>query len=214
MPSRRDTTTRRTRKRAAAEAIDLCEDADNEGTTSAAGPSKKRRNTGAATGGRRGGSSRAQAEPIVIEDLDEVEDDGEAAKLKETLQKQREEQVQALKKASEEPPRLNKLQCVICMDSFTDMTATSCGMFARAFFFQMLLGLTFDIIGHIFCHECLISALRASEARRHQSTGHHGKKSQCPVCRTNLNRTKKSDVIPLLLMKKGMATQPRRAKNG
>jgi hypothetical protein len=35
------------------------------------------------------------------------------------------------------------------------------------------------------------------------------KRSQCPVCRKFINRSKGSDIIPLLL-KKGLATQPRK----
>jgi hypothetical protein len=35
------------------------------------------------------------------------------------------------------------------------------------------------------------------------------KRSQCPVCRKLINRTKATDIIPLLL-KKGLATQPRK----
>lgn len=35
------------------------------------------------------------------------------------------------------------------------------------------------------------------------------RKSQCPVCRKNISRNRATDVIPLLL-KKGLATQPRR----
>jgi len=62
--------------------------------------------------------------------------------------------------------------------------------------------------GHLFCHECLIQALIAGENR----TGHNEpKRSQCPVCRKTINRTKASDVIPLLLMK-GLVTQPRKRK--
>ncbi|KIW03450.1 uncharacterized protein PV09_05220 [Verruconis gallopava] len=193
---------KRPHKRSASQAVDLDdEEADAEApSTSAAGTSRKRRNIDTAQR-RRGsgqGGPRSQGEPIVIEDLDDVDEDSEkdeeAEKMKETLQRQREEQVKAAQESDKEPPRLNKLQCVICMDSFTDMTATSCG--------------------HIFCHECLISALKASEARRFMATGIHGKKSQCPVCRTTLNRSKKGDVIPLLIMKQGLKTQPRKMKDG
>lgn len=38
------------------------------------------------------------------------------------------------------------------------------------------------------------------------------KRSQCPVCRKNISRTKATDVIPLLL-KKGLASQPRRKRD-
>lgn len=54
-----------------------------------------------------------------------------------------------------------------------------------------------------------MQALIAGENR----TGHNEpKRSQCPVCRKTINRQKTgSDVIPLLL-KKGLATQPRKKK--
>lgn len=35
------------------------------------------------------------------------------------------------------------------------------------------------------------------------------KRSQCPVCRKAINRTKASDIIPLLL-KKSLSTQPKK----
>jgi hypothetical protein len=53
-----------------------------------------------------------------------------------------------------------------------------------------------------------MAALIAGENR----AGHgEPKRSQCPVCRKFINRTKASDVIPLLLMK-GLSTQPRKRK--
>lgn len=53
-----------------------------------------------------------------------------------------------------------------------------------------------------------MEALIAGENR----TGHNEpKRSQCPVCRKFINRNKASDIIPLLL-KKGLATQPRKKK--
>jgi hypothetical protein len=59
--------------------------------------------------------------------------------------------------------------------------------------------------GHLFCYGCLIEALKAGEVRmrRHSET----KRSQCPVCRKNLDRNKASDVIPLLIKQK---PQPRK----
>lgn len=62
--------------------------------------------------------------------------------------------------------------------------------------------------GHLFCHTCLMEALIAGENR-----GGPGepRRSQCPVCRKNISRTKPTDVIPLLLMK-GLRTQPRKTR--
>jgi hypothetical protein len=60
--------------------------------------------------------------------------------------------------------------------------------------------------GHLFCHTCLMEALIAGENRAGPG---EPKRSQCPVCRKFINRTKATDIIPLLL-KKGLATQPRK----
>ncbi|KAK8241634.1 hypothetical protein HDK77DRAFT_261120 [Phyllosticta capitalensis] len=123
-----------------------------------------------------------------IEHIDLADDN---TTLAEALQKQRVEQVkaqQAVEPAADAPLRLSNLTCVICMDTPKDITATACG--------------------HVFCHTCLMEALIAGENR----VGYEGpKRSQCPVCRKNLNRNKATDVIPLLL-KKGLATQPRRKR--
>jgi len=107
--------------------------------------------------------------------------------IQQVLQKQRAEAVAAQKPEEEEATTFNKLTCVICMDTPTDITATSCG--------------------HLFCHSCLMEALIAGENRTQPG---EQRKSQCPVCRKILNRNKASDIIPLLLMKKGLAPQPRK----
>jgi hypothetical protein len=60
--------------------------------------------------------------------------------------------------------------------------------------------------GHLFCHTCLMEALIAGENR---SGPGEQKRSQCPVCRKVINRSKVADIIPLLL-KKGLVTQPRK----
>lgn len=52
-----------------------------------------------------------------------------------------------------EDPRLSYLKCVICLDSPTDLTATTCG--------------------HLFCHECINAALKVTSATS----------GACPVCR-------------------------------
>jgi hypothetical protein len=53
-----------------------------------------------------------------------------------------------------------------------------------------------------------MEALIAGENR---SGPGEAKRSQCPVCRKFINRNKQTDIIPLLL-KKGLATQPRKKK--
>ncbi|KAA8621496.1 PEX10 RING-finger-containing E3 ubiquitin ligase [Pyrenophora tritici-repentis] len=108
--------------------------------------------------------------------------------VQEVLQKQRQDAVKAQAKPEETVTTFNTFNCVICMDNPTDLTATACG--------------------HLFCHTCLMEALIAGENR----TGpHETKRSQCPVCRKAISRTKATDVIPLMLMK-GLATQPRKKK--
>lgn len=74
---------------------------------------------------------------------------------------------------------------------------------------SLMPGLPILCAGHVFCHTCLMEALIAGEQRAGPG---EPKRSQCPVCRKALSRTKTGDIIPLLLMKKALATQPRRPK--
>ncbi|KAF2838442.1 hypothetical protein M501DRAFT_935912 [Patellaria atrata CBS 101060] len=121
--------------------------------------------------------------PEEVERVDLVEDQDSLA-----IQKQRADQIKAQQEASNKPIRLSTLTCVICLDNPTDLTATSCG--------------------HLFCHTCIMESLIAGENR---AVAGEAKRSQCPVCRKNLSRTKAGDIIPLL-MKKGLASQPRKSR--
>ncbi|KAF2182029.1 hypothetical protein K469DRAFT_713107 [Zopfia rhizophila CBS 207.26] len=144
------------------------------------GPSNKRqkRNDGTST------DRATQTPETKIEEIDLSDD----KPLQDILQKQRAEAVKAQQRPDEKPTTLTNFNCVICMDSPTDMTATACG--------------------HLFCHTCLMEALIAGENR---SGPTEPKRSQCPVCRKFLRREKThTDIIPLL-MKKGLATQPRKS---
>ncbi|KAF2140566.1 uncharacterized protein K452DRAFT_230424 [Aplosporella prunicola CBS 121167] len=136
-----------------------------------------------------GTASRRGSKQQNVESIDLVDEDNPLA---DTLQKQRAEQVQAQgAPPTDAPVRLSNLTCVICMDTPKDLTATACG--------------------HLFCHTCLMEALIAGENR----VNSHGeqRRSQCPVCRKTLSRTKNGDVIPLALkLKNGLATQPRRKR--
>lgn len=67
-----------------------------------------------------------------------------------------------------EDPRLSHLKCVICLDSPTDLTATTCG--------------------HLFCHECISSALRVTSPAA----------GNCPVCR---RKVALKNLIPLAILK-------------
>ncbi|KAL1798096.1 hypothetical protein ACET3X_002133 [Alternaria dauci] len=145
------------------------------------GPSAKRqkRSDGTAAG--------LEDEGKHAEKVDEVDLTTEQkSPLQQALQKQQVDAVETQTKPEETVTTFNSFNCVICMDNPTDLTATACG--------------------HLFCHTCLMEALIAGENR----TGpHETKRSQCPVCRKNISRTKATDVIPLLL-KKGLTTQPRK----
>ena len=63
------------------------------------------------------------ASGVKIEEIDLCDDQSD---LRETLRKQRAEAVQA-QKHEEEATTFSNFTCVICMDSPTDITATSCG---------------------------------------------------------------------------------------
>ncbi|KAF3048434.1 SUMO-targeted ubiquitin ligase complex subunit slx8 [Didymella keratinophila] len=127
-------------------------------------------------------SSNSKSPDAKIEQVDLSQDDD----VLDVLKKQREDAIKAQAKPVETVTTFQSFNCVICMDRPTDITATACG--------------------HLFCHTCLMEALIAGENRAGPG---EAKRSQCPVCRKNISRTRATDVIPLLL-KKGLATQPRR----
>ncbi|KAH4067818.1 hypothetical protein HBI70_108790 [Parastagonospora nodorum] len=131
-----------------------------------------------------GTTSRRGSGAMKMEEVDLTEE----APVQDVLQKQREDAVKAQTKPEEKPTTFNTFNCVICMDMPTDLTATACG--------------------HLFCHTCLMEALIAGENRAGPG---EPKRSQCPVCRKFINRNKITDVIPLML-KKGLATQPRKKR--
>ncbi|KAI8943327.1 hypothetical protein NX059_001344 [Plenodomus lindquistii] len=118
--------------------------------------------------------------------IEEIDLTDETTPAQQFLQKQRLEAVKAQEKPEETTTTFNTFTCVICMDNPTDLSATACG--------------------HLFCHTCLMEALIAGENRTGPG---EAKRSQCPVCRKVLSRTKSTDIIPLLLMK-GLSTQPRK----
>jgi hypothetical protein len=74
------------------------------------------------------------------------------------------------------PLKIGQRQCIICMENFTNITITACG--------------------HVYCHECLTQALLAGEKNS------EGGKANCPVCRKQVSRKAKNQVIPLLFMKR------------
>ncbi|KAF2470206.1 uncharacterized protein BDR25DRAFT_226630 [Lindgomyces ingoldianus] len=155
-------------------------------TPGPSGPSTKRlkRNNGTSTSTS---ASAGKSAPAPAARIQEIDLSNEKVPIQEVLQRQRAEAVKAQQKPEEKATTFNTFNCVICMDTPTDITATSCG--------------------HLFCHTCLMEALIAGENR---SGPNEPKRSRCPVCRKLIVRTKTSDIIPLL-MKKGLATQPRKS---
>jgi len=141
-------------------------------------------------------------------DLTKVDDDAGFQKLQEEqqtrhdeqLQKQKEQQqaesIRSLHEQSEKPIRLSDLQCVVCMDNMTNITATYCG--------------------HLFCHTCLMEALIAGE---NQGPDIGKGTSKCPVCRKKVVRPREgkdmNQLIPLeikLLTKSAIARGKERAR--
>ncbi|KAI9703130.1 MAG: SUMO-targeted ubiquitin ligase complex subunit slx8 [Candelina mexicana] len=114
------------------------------------------------------GSAQTKLEETEIEEVNllDIDDDSGLSAL---LQKQRADEAKANQKEGQEMPRISKLQCIICLETPTDLTATSCG--------------------HLFCHTCVMEALIAGEsqaARAGESAP--ATKSKCPVCRQRISR--------------------------
>ncbi|KAL4802062.1 hypothetical protein BDV18DRAFT_164241 [Aspergillus unguis] len=147
-----------------------------------AGPSRKRRrlshHTVSSTDSQPT-ASQADNEPIESIDLTDVDGTSAIAKV---LAKQREEAVDAqplLGDSGDARSRLTAYKCPICLESPTNATTTICG--------------------HLFCHECIMSALKHSEEQR---ADHAGKsRGACPKCRAPLTRVDaagtKRNLIPL-----------------
>lgn len=113
-----------------------------------------------------------------IEQID-LSQDSDTEALASTLAKQRADAVSAqshngpntTSATSLGKSKLNTLQCTICLDVPTDLTATSCG--------------------HTFCYACLMDWLVAAE----KEAG--GRRGNCPACRKPVSRLKKGEVVPL-----------------
>ena len=81
------------------------------------GPSAKR--------ARHGDGSAKPASPDAR--IDEIDLSDDKVTVQEVLQKQRVDAVKAQTRPEEKPTTFNSFTCVICMDTPTDITATSCG---------------------------------------------------------------------------------------
>lgn len=92
-------------------------------TASIVGSSNKRRKT--AADGKMEKSIKHEDPDIEEVDLRDVDDDDGLSKA---LQKQQESVIKAQRDAEcGKPTKLSGLQCVVCLDNVTDMTATQCG---------------------------------------------------------------------------------------
>ncbi|KAI9720108.1 MAG: SUMO-targeted ubiquitin ligase complex subunit slx8 [Chrysothrix sp. TS-e1954] len=174
--------------------------------TDAAGPSRpKRRRTSVSVVIPKNDETEVKAEsqesqPEVI-DLADVDDE---SSLQETLKKQRAEQVQAqtedLDVKKGKGTKLTMMNCTVCLDSPTDLTATICGMSITT---SRSLTHTDSVAGHAFCRGCLMSWLASSSKRNHP------RHPNCPACRTAINqRTKLGGVVNLEIMMKRKTKKP------
>ncbi|KAF2863214.1 hypothetical protein K470DRAFT_262332 [Piedraia hortae CBS 480.64] len=74
--------------------------------------------------------------------------------------------------------KIGQRTCIICMETFTNITVTHCG--------------------HIYCHECLLQALKIGE-RNAAGIGH------CPMCRQTVRQKKgrsQGQIYPVSFMKR------------
>ncbi|KXT01561.1 hypothetical protein AC578_6342 [Pseudocercospora eumusae] len=183
--SRRRTTGRRST------AVDLTSAASSpEVSASASRPSRSTRKRSADDTNAGEGRAPKRKRPVA-ENIEEVDLTNEAPSAEdELLQAQQQETIKTQQAAEESsgPQRIGKRQCIICMENYTNCTATACG--------------------HFYCHECLVRALMAGAKSSDRATG------TCPVCRKPLSHTnkKKTDVIPMSFMTKAEFDRQRRIK--
>ncbi|KAL1296539.1 hypothetical protein AAFC00_000045 [Neodothiora populina] len=136
----------------------------------------RKRSRGAASDGTPDAKRRRNSG---IQEVDLSTNKADSSSAKEAiLEKEREQLVKRQREESGKAVRLNDLQCMICLERFTNMSVTHCG--------------------HLFCHECLIQALNASERASERNVG------TCPACRKPIKRgpSAKNQIIPLAMMKK------------
>jgi hypothetical protein len=129
--------------------------------------------------------------PIELDDTDEDEDE-ELGPDNDILAKEREALVTKQREESSKVSRIGELNCMICLEHFTGMTATHCGMFTLCPQEEYQADV---FAGHIFCHECLTQALIASQRNSDHNYG------TCPACRKPIKPKGKTQIVPLTLMK-------------
>jgi hypothetical protein len=63
--------------------------------------------------------------------------------------------------------------------------------------------IVFSSVGHLFCHQCIVDAVRYDEEQRAESSNGKPTRGKCPACRKLLSRKdtpgQKRDLIPLQL---------------
>ena len=161
---------------------------------STAESSNKRRKT-ALRGEGREKMMKEVIDPAEV-DLTQVNDDNSLDKVLETQQEmaikaQREEQ-------GDKPVRFSGLQCIICLETMTNITATHCGKPPSKSHWKPHTRLTYCYVGHLFCHTCLMESLVAGEQQEQENGKSY---SRCPVCRKKVTRPKagkdSQQIIPL-----------------
>jgi len=125
---------------------------------------------------RSASAKREDLDKVELVDLSAVEGDRQyedfAAKEEALKAQAQADLIKAQNQAeANKPIKLAEFQCIICMDNPTDLTVTHCGKYSYSVFRDKVDTLP----GHLFCAECLHSALYA------------GDKKCCPVCRTLIN---------------------------
>ncbi|KAI9716269.1 MAG: hypothetical protein M1812_005494 [Candelaria pacifica] len=124
----------------------------------------KRRKVSVSNG--RGSQTKVEKTEIEEVDLLDIDDDSGLSAL---LQKQRADEAKAKPTEGQDTPNFSRLQCIICLETPTDLTATSCG--------------------HLFCHTCVMEALIAGESQALRAGEFApATKSKCPVCRQRISR--------------------------
>ena len=125
-----------------------------------------------------------------LKPLQDIDDDTGLSKV---LEQQRMATIQAQKEQANKPVKLSTLQCIICMENMKDLTATHCGTSSpfhtltvpKRYHSILNVVLSFVLLGHLFCHACLMEALIAGENQGSEP----GKGTpKCPVCRKKVVR--------------------------
>ncbi|CAF9908348.1 SUMO-targeted ubiquitin ligase complex subunit slx8 [Imshaugia aleurites] len=159
-------------------------------------PSRMSRNTSSAPSNpakrRKVEASQSSYRAHKIEEID-LRDFGDDTGLLKVLEQQRMATIKAQQEQANKPVKLSTLQCIICMETMKDLTATHCG--------------------HLFCHACLMEALIAGESQGSEP----GKGTpKCPVCRKKVvrpsdHRRDNHNVVPLA-MKLGTKSRSNKGK--